>query len=198
MPTGYTADVGDGKVTDFRTFALICARQFGACVMQRDDPMHDPPKLVEPSDYHLKRLAEAEAELARLQGMSVDQAGREADAEWATSVRRETERRNKNRATESRYRSMLAEVKKWTPPTSEHAELKRFMADQLRQSIDFDCKEYPSRNRHLTGEEWLAEKRGDAAHDIGYHKAEYKAECDRTAGRNAWIQALYDSLDGAL
>ncbi len=22
MPTGYTADVGDGKVTDFRTFAL--------------------------------------------------------------------------------------------------------------------------------------------------------------------------------
>lgn len=26
MPTGYTADVGDGKLKDFREFALRCAR----------------------------------------------------------------------------------------------------------------------------------------------------------------------------
>ncbi len=27
MPTGYTAEVSDGKVTDFATFALGCARE---------------------------------------------------------------------------------------------------------------------------------------------------------------------------
>ena len=33
-----------------------------------------------------------------------------------------------------RYETMLAEVEAWQPPTPDHEELKRFMADQLRES----------------------------------------------------------------
>lgn len=36
MPTGYTADIKDG--IDFKTYAMNCARAFGACVMLRDEP----------------------------------------------------------------------------------------------------------------------------------------------------------------
>lgn len=38
MPTGYTADVQSGKVTDFAEYAMNCARAFGALVLMRDDP----------------------------------------------------------------------------------------------------------------------------------------------------------------
>lgn len=37
MPTGYTASVQEGKVTEFRDFAMECARAFGALVMMRDE-----------------------------------------------------------------------------------------------------------------------------------------------------------------
>ena len=42
MPTGYTADIQDGKITTLREYALSCARAFGALIMMRDDP-HDAP-----------------------------------------------------------------------------------------------------------------------------------------------------------
>jgi len=195
MPTGYTADVGSGKVTDFRTFALRCARNFGACIMQRDDPASDAPKLTDPSDHCARARATAAAELERFQGMSIEQAGREADAEWAAHIQREMECRQQKRETEDRYRAMLRRVEAWTPPTPEHDEMKRFMVSQLKSSIGFDCATYPDREKHLSGEEWLNARREKAAHDIGYYTAEDARERKLTAERNAWITALYRSLE---
>lgn len=70
MPTGYTAGVEDGTVTTLREYALTCARGMGACIMQRDDPMNEPPKKQEPTDYHVKWLAEAKEKLVQLAAMS--------------------------------------------------------------------------------------------------------------------------------
>ena len=41
MPTGYTSGVATGEIKDFKTYALQCARAFGACIMLRDEPMSD-------------------------------------------------------------------------------------------------------------------------------------------------------------
>jgi hypothetical protein len=41
MPTGYTAGVADGTITEFREYALLCARAFGACIMLRDEPVEE-------------------------------------------------------------------------------------------------------------------------------------------------------------
>jgi len=197
MPTGYTADVGDGKVTDFRTFALICARQFGACIMQRDDPMNEPPKHREPSDYNAKALATAKATLAELQAMTEDEAGRRADTEHSAAVAEHERYRAKRRDTKSRYRAMLRKVEAWHPPTSGHTEMRRFMIDQLMESIEFDCAEYGGRPKHMTGAEWLSAKRAAASRDIGYHSQKHAEELERCAGANAWIDALYASLPNA-
>lgn len=195
MPTGYTASVADGKVTDFRTFALQCARQFGACVAQRDDPMDAPPKLVEPSQYHAKALAEAEARLVELQAMTVEEAGKQADAEHAKAVEERERYRNTRRDTQRRYEAMIEKVETWKSPTSDHAELRLFMLSQLRESMDFDCREYDQPPLvHLSGEAWLVKRRGELAASIGRHREEHRKELERTAERNAWIQALYDSL----
>ena len=48
MPTGYTAIIEDKPGLTLREFALRCARGMGACIMQRDDNMDEPPKAPEP------------------------------------------------------------------------------------------------------------------------------------------------------
>jgi len=37
MPTGYTADLNDGKQVTFQEFTMKCARAFGALIEMRDD-----------------------------------------------------------------------------------------------------------------------------------------------------------------
>lgn len=62
MPTGYTAAVCDGKITEFPAFALQCARAFGALITMRDDAMNAPiPEEIKPdTSYYDKNISEAE------------------------------------------------------------------------------------------------------------------------------------------
>lgn len=51
MPTGYTADLHDGKDVTFDQFVKQCARGMGALVTLRDAPWDAPlPERFEPSD----------------------------------------------------------------------------------------------------------------------------------------------------
>ena len=66
MPTGYTAELME-KGEPFNRFVMRCARAFGALIDLRDAQMDAPiPEKFEPSDYHVKALAKALAELERL------------------------------------------------------------------------------------------------------------------------------------
>lgn len=92
MPTGYTASVQDGKITEFRDFAMQCARAFGATITMRDDPSDAPiPEAFEPENYNAKRLIEAQEEIARLNAMTDD----EKAAKEIREAREEERRRSK-------------------------------------------------------------------------------------------------------
>lgn len=179
MPTGYTADVGNGKVTDFRTFALRCARQFGATIMQRDDPMDEPPKHREPSDWNAREHVKALAEVERLASMTTAEA-----AVWMEEERAAVDAEN------ARYQAMLREVKAWVAPTPDHEAMKKFMADQIESSCSEWVRDFP----YQTPAEWLAAKRTKAARDVQYHSTKHAEEIERCAASNAWIDALYASL----
>jgi hypothetical protein len=194
MPTGYTADVGDGKVTDFRTFALRCARNFGATIMQRDDPMDALPKPREVGDYYPKRVAEAKAEIIRLETMTLAEAEREAAKEYEAAIASDAEYKAKREETRARYEAMLAEVEAWEPPKDEHAGLKKFMTEQLRSSIDFDCADYSTERVQYSPSVWLAKARQKAASDLAYAEKHLAEEIERCEGANQWITALYESL----
>jgi hypothetical protein len=137
MPTGYTSDVAEGKVTDLRTFALRCARGMGATVMMRDEPMNAPiPERFEPSAYHAESLTDLRAELAQVSTLS------DADAE-AAALKAFTEKvaaRDRYVAKKAealnRYNAMLAQVVSWECKAEG---LKSFMLDQLHESKKFDC-----------------------------------------------------------
>lgn len=191
MPTGYTAAVENGQMTELRDFILTCARGMGACIMQRDDPIADPPKHRQPSGHYVECLATAQADERRLSVMSLTQADVEAETEYVAAVKSYDESTARQVAENARYEAMIDKVVRWVPPTSEHEGLKTFMLDQLRTS-KYDY--WPKRPVRMDATMWLATARERAAGRVEYYTREYAEDAERCASQNAWIDALYASL----
>jgi len=201
MPTGYTAPVADGEIVEFNEFAWNCARAFGALYFLRDaDEGKDgqrriPKTLPTVCDWNQKRLQESVAALAAFEKMSPKRLvaayekhvrdAKETGKKYAAEVREK----------KLRYNTMLKKVRAWESPSSDHEEFKKFMIQQLEESIQFDCG-------HTYKPEWaksivifVAQRIASLNRDIEYHTKEHAAEVERTAGRNAWITKLAESLD---
>lgn len=198
MPTGYTAALCDGDQS-FEDFALQCARAFGACAMQRDDDFSDKPKLRENDTYHTKQLARAQKHLTTMKKMSKDRRIAFGQRHINEEKARYVEMIAKGRETANRLNHMVTQVLCWTPPTPDHANLKTFMLEQLRMTIDHDgdTSYYENEleklatmspldvyNQHLESAKW----------DVNYHIESLAREEARTEGANDWIIKLYDSL----
>ena len=196
MPTGYTAALYEGEDQSFEDFILNCARAMGACIMQRDDPMSEPPKKVEPSDYHVKRIAETTEELERLKAMSTSEATEKARTEREAALEEREEHDKKALDLLGRYRRMLSAVNKWKPPTTDHAGLKKFMIEQLETSINFDCAtgDWPKIPPVMSGERWRGNRIEKMLRDLDYNTRENLKEIERADDRNHWIEALYASI----
>ncbi|WP_426261541.1 hypothetical protein [Sphingomonas sp. DC1100-1] len=195
MPTGYTADVADGSVTDLTTFAMRLARGMGATVTMRDDPMDKPiPEAFEPSRYHAERLEEAKAERDRLHALTDAETQAEAEAEHAEFLSDRANARDEHNACVLRYKAMIDKVEAWQGAPEG---IKEFALDQLRSGMDFDCpREFRFYRQEPTtdGAEWMADKLAQIERDIEYHAKKDAEERARTDGRNAWIAQLRRSL----
>jgi len=195
MPSGYTANIYDGKDVSFKDFALSCARAFGACIHQRDDNANDKPKLREKDNndsYHIRRLNEAKKWI------------KPTNAEFDAYVVKQTayynEQIDKQNKLKIRYENMLKQAKNWNPPSSEHEGLKRFMIEQLNNSMEFDCsfdyyEQELEKLKNLTYEEYVKDMRDSNKRDIKYHTEELKKDADRDDKANKWITDLYKSLE---
>lgn len=205
MPTGYTADVQSGKMTEFRDFALLCARAFGATILMRDEPLDAkiPDEFTVDTRYS-DRVRDCREKLAELEAMTIEEAAAAARAENEQQhARRDELVRNSGKQLE-RYQSMLAKVKAWTPPSEEHVGMKKFMVDQLTESIKFDChvdhddarsfaeRCYPP--SPVDSAEWIQKKLDDARRDLGRALQSEAEEIERVASRNKWVRQLRESL----
>lgn len=196
MPTGYTSTLHDGEQT-FPEFALACARNFGALILMRDSaadakiPDEFPPE----TSFYDKGLTTARALLEELETMPESVAQERADAEYAEGVAHVAAARAEAEAIRVRYEAMLIEAEAWEPPTADHAGLKRFMIDQLNESIRFDCSTtYLTDPEPQTAQQWVAAQRERAMRDVERYTGERAKEIERAKGRTAWVQALRGSL----
>lgn len=196
MPTGYTSRIADGAT--FNEFVMSCAREMDALVMTRDEPMDAPiPERFEPSDYHEKKLVEAQAELERLKKITIDEADKQAGIEFMEEWDRHEKAMQNKAELRQKYESMLAQVNAWKPPSPDHEGFKRFMAEQITDSIEFDCDErYYLENppMRLSAADWLNKKVANAFKDINYHRKGRDEEILRTDGRNTWLKLLRESI----
>jgi hypothetical protein len=204
MPTGYTADVGDGKVAEFSDFALSCSRAFGALVMLRD---HDQSleatrrylasgKYANESSYYQDSLRKAAERLTQLEEMT-DEEARLLALKEAEELR-QTNRRyaEKTQAQRMRYEAMVEKVEAWEPPTDDHLGLKNFMLEQLHGSIDFDCTPVELHGPDLSDgwrEREIAKQRDRIIKDA----KDIVKEHARNEQRRQWVEALLESLEAA-
>jgi hypothetical protein len=197
MPTGYTAAVQDGTITEFTPFAMQCARAFGALITMRDEPSDALiPESFPPSDWHEKSLAKAKMRWNELKAMAPAQCEASAFSSYNEQCEGRAARLVERAEVKERYEAMLEKAKNWTPPTGDHDAFQKFMVQQLEDSIESDCSD-PWANDPLTqmsGTEWLAGELIQAEKDIAYYTNGHAKELQRTVERNAWVKALRESL----
>lgn len=198
MPTGYTGKLYSGEPQTFEEFTLSCARAFGALVHMRDDPADAPiPERFEPGRYYAESLDRDRTALRDISKLSeaecFDRSRREYDDEIAARAKQKAEAAVLRKS----YEAMLAKVKAWHPPTSEHAGLKDFMIQQLTESIKWDCDQsYYERNPPvlLSGADWKRQKVASLSKSIGLSAEEHELEVSRAAQRTRWVADLRKSL----
>ncbi len=196
MPTGYTDAVGKGEITDLRSFAFRCARNFGALVSMRDKPWDAPlPESFEPSGYHDEHLTTALEELDRFlwaDGTTIRKLYDEHNASYRRLWEERTAHRNEQR---TRYEAMLAQVRAWEPPTEGHRRLKDFMVEQLVESISADCSsDYDDEPKPVDLDKFYCQRLEQLAADVKYHGQHRREERERCAKRSEWIKQLRDSF----
>jgi hypothetical protein len=198
MPTGYTADLYDGKEVSLRDFILRCSRAMGAAVLLRDSDMDvvpTPENVSGGGGYAERRLVEAKQELERWKNLK----GPELLASTEAFNLKQRESREKAEAEtvmrREAYEGMIVQVEAWEPPTPDHVGFKDFMLEQLRNSLEFDCHAIDGRwyQEYLPGD--LRDmKIGNLTTEIERLEHDVVEEREREEGRRAWVQALYDSL----
>jgi hypothetical protein len=198
MPTGYTAGVADGSITEFDKFIWQLARGMGALVTMRDDPWDAPvPEAFEPSSYNADRLAEVRAERDRLYGLTDAEAQAEAAREYAEYLSARAKAAADHAARRDRYQAMLDRVRAWDGAPEG---IKEFGIEQLERGMEFDCREPFTFYREpptTSGVEWRKAALEKVGKDIEYHAVADAKERARTDSRNAWVAQLRNSLKNA-
>ncbi len=197
MATGYTGIIGEKDVT-FEEFALRCARNFGALILMRDQPLDAPiPAKFVPSDHHEKRITEAKARLLKVQTRSEAETVAEMKERRERALARTIEANDRAERLRGRYEALVAAAEAWQPPTPEHEGLKAFMLKQLRSSIDWDCRPAEAPRGENDPDAYNRAEVDAALEDLRYHTEKHAEELARTDERNAWVRALRESLGGA-
>jgi len=195
MPTGYTAAVSDGEITELAPFVMRLARGMGALIMMRDDDWDAPiPEAFKPSTYNADKLSDARAERDRLRAMTMAECTAAAQAEAITFDLELDAAKNAHREKRERYADMIDKVEAWEDAPEG---IKEFGLQQLRESMEFDCREpftYWRERPSEDGATWKAERLAKVERDIMYHAKSQAEEEARTEGRNAWLAQLRQSL----
>lgn len=203
MPTGYTAGILDGDIKDFKQFAKLCIRNFGATIHMRDDPMYAEYVPREPSDYHLKAIKEANKLLSDSQSLSDNEIVSIRRAELLKDKMYHQEAISKEEKNADKLQEFLKDARAYVPPTEQHKGIKDFMIEQLTSTISFDCNTSYHAEKLVSIEKELEtldaksirismlEK---AAKDLRYHQDEYDKDVKRCQESNEWVMKFLNSL----
>jgi hypothetical protein len=139
MPTGYTAEIVDGKVTTFKHFAQKCMRAFGATIHMRDDSLDEKYKPRKVEKYYIESVEEREDKLDELKKADDQFFIDKVKSRLKSDYTYYEEKLRKVLDCKTRLDSILKDAKKWTPPTEEHTGVKDFMINQLEETIKYDA-----------------------------------------------------------
>jgi len=197
MPTGYTAALCE-KDESFETFIMRCAREFGALVIMREEPLDaSVPEKFEPSDWNFKEFEKARDQHVKVAGMSDEECEKEALEEFQANVATFRGVIERAAAIRRRLLRMRVQVEAWRVPTPDHVGLKMFMLEQLDVTIESEgtvSKFWSEQIKSLSGPEWREKVLASLDCDVKYHHKQNEEEIERTRSRNKWLAELRASL----
>jgi hypothetical protein len=188
MPTGYTAHIIDGDITNAQEFAKVCAHAF--MFNMRDAAPGESLRFPERNDsYYAEELPNRLAELAAWDGL--DEEGRYAKwSDYAIAMEKscadaKAEAEKNRRALET----VLAEVKRIDVPET-HANFKKFMIEQITETMKFDGT-FNEKYYHVQPyEEWVDARRGYILRNIEYATKHMQEAEQRHQESRKWISTL--------
>lgn len=196
MPTGYTAAVQSGEITEFADYAMNCARAFGALLDMRDAPAGaEIPDEIIPSDYHYVQQKAAEQQLKIFNELSGAALTAKYEEKCASDTKEYLERKERKLAEHERYLLMLKKAKDFEAPTPEHENFAKFLVEQLEQSIEFDCFEV-SEPEQETYHQWKATTRENYIRSIEFHRSAFAEEVQRAKDKTKWLNQLRNAIAG--
>jgi predicted Zn-ribbon and HTH transcriptional regulator len=136
MPTGYTYQIEEGKIDTAEEFLKICARNFGALMHMREEPLSNPIRKDVIDNYYDKDIKECQRMIEETQEMTEGDIVRDIMKRYDDEVKRYKDAYESGKKINDRYKKVLKEVLDWNPPTSEHQALKKFAIDQINMCMD--------------------------------------------------------------
>jgi hypothetical protein len=204
MPTGYTAGILDGSIKDFKQFATLCMRAFGATIHMRDAPFDMAYEERKPGDYHEKAIAKASQELKDAESMSDEVILYKRRRELQESTAYHEKAIAEAKVNRARLNEMLAQAEAYQPPTPEHKGVKDFMIDQIKKTLDFDTATKYHEDKiaeiiieisTMTADSARSQMKEKAFTELAYHQKELNLEIKRCNDSNKWVEDFIKSLE---
>lgn len=204
MPTGYTAEIYEGKDVKFKDFAMDCARSFGAFASLRDTPEAELPESIQLDVSFYENIVEdSRKKIIDIENLSDEEISaiiKKDRSEKISDLEKEIENKKTIR---KNYESMLKEAKSWNPPSKEHSNLKKFMIEQLETSIQYDCNvEAPedelkrvSNSAPESVERYRKNVVSSAEDDIEFYTEKIHKMIAKNYDTNLWIKQLRESFN---
>jgi hypothetical protein len=198
MPTGYTEKLCD-EDQSFEEFVWRCARAMGGMIHMRDDPLDAPLKRPSSSfdsiEHHQKGIEKAEKEIGRIQQLTDKQVAWELKSENDLLLKEHEKSVASVTAVRERLLRMRSQVADWQPPENGEFEgFKKFMLQQLDETIkwDGDVPDPPTIKTDV--EEWRRERIKSSKWSLNYHTEHLAKGQERHKSRVDWMKQLEASV----
>lgn len=203
MPTGYTVGIVNGEIKDFEQYAKLCMRAFGVAIHMKDDSLDKPYEPIVSSDYYKEELKSAKQSLKIAQDASPEEITKISLKKLTESKKYHKKSIVEAKIRQGRLEAILKDAEKYQPPTKDHEGIKKFMIDQIKQTIDWDCdlkyhKDELAKIKldiaNFNPETARQQMINSAEKDITYYKKEHRLELKRCREANKWAELYLESL----
>lgn len=198
MPTGYTANVANGKITSLKDYIESCIPAF--MIYFRDKNNINAREPLKFDFYYANALAEAEKKYADFMNSSEEEKILLYKEYLDERIDYANKRLIENKETISRYKNMLSKLANFKSPSAAHDNFVKFLTSQLQDSIEFDnvLEMYSNeleRYRNLSFEKFIEDREKDLLDDIAYYKKESIREQESANQNVQWLSKILEAID---
>lgn len=198
MPTGYTANVANGKITSLKEYIESCIPAFMIYFRDKDNiNVREPLKF---DFYYANALAEAEKKYADFMNSSKEEKILLYKEYLDECIDYANKRLIENKETISRYKNMLDKLVNFKSPSAAHNDFVEFLNSELNDSIKFDdvFKMYSNeleRYRNLSFKKFIEDREKDLLDNINYYTKESIKEQESANQNIQWLNQILEAID---